>query len=308
MIGPRLLIVALPLAARVACSTEGSSPTAPSGYGALRTAATTAQMRQLMRDGNAALSASGSNLRIGTIEWYTDEPVEAGNTVYFSSVGNKQLTSHWVAGDPRREWNDGTGITYLVDQSDGSTLSGLPNADTEPAIDRAMATWDGLTCSDIPIEKVADPAVDPDYVDFLLGFGPPPVGDWPYADIVHAGWTLAFAPPTLGVTFTLIWVDGGVPTDIDHNGKADTALREIYYSSYYVWQIDGNIDVETVALHEAGHGLSQGHFGTLFKTTANGKFHFSPLAVMNAGYTQVQQSIGETDLGGHCSIWSRWPN
>jgi hypothetical protein len=86
------------------------------------------------------------------------------------------------------------------------------------------------------------------------------------------------------------------------------AWREIYYSSYYVWNIDANVDVETIALHEAGHGLSQGHFGTLFRTDANGMFHFAPLAVMNAGYTQVQQDLAGTDLAGHCSIWGDWPN
>ena len=66
--------------------------------------------------------------------------------------------------------------------------------------------------------------------------------------------------------------------------------------------------METVALHETGHGLSQGHFGKAFVTNSNGKLHFAPLAVMNAGYTGVQQSLAGTDNWGHCSMWGSWPN
>ena len=256
---------------------------------------------------NAALAAAGSDLRVGYAETLTADG--QGQTLFFANVGNKQLTSDWVPFDPRRTWNNTAGITYLVDQSDGATASGLTNAQTEGAIDSAMQTWDfATTCSDTPMFKVADPGVDPDQIDFLAGFGPPPGPGWPFADVTHGGWTAAFAPPTLGVTFTFIWTVGGVATDIDNNGKTDTAIREIYYSDNFVWNIGTNIDVETVALHEAGHGLSQGHFGTLFQTNANGKFHFAPVAVMNAGYTQVQQDLKATDLAGHCSLWGGWPN
>ena len=87
-------------------------------------------------------------------------------------------------------------------------------------------------------------------------------------------------------------------------------MREIYYNSLFTWADDGvsNIDVETVALHEAGHGLSQAHFGKLIQTTSNGKFHFAPRAVMNAGYTGPQRALAGTDHAGHCSIWADWPN
>ncbi len=109
------------------------------------------------------------------------------------------------------------------------------------------------------------------------------------------------------MTFTFVWVSGGVPTDINNDGKTDTAFREILYNNAFTWRINNNIDVETVAFHESGHALSQGHFGTAF-TTGNGKLHFAPLAVMNAAYSGVQQSPRGTDNGGHCSIWASWPN
>ncbi|MEK7829947.1 MAG: hypothetical protein AAB401_02620, partial [Acidobacteriota bacterium] len=98
------------------------------------------------------------------------------------------------------------------------------------------------------------------------------------------------------------------PTDIDNNGKLDTAFREILYNNAFTWRINSNIDVETVALHEAGHGLSQAHFGTAFRTNSNGVLHFAPRAVMNAAYSGVQQHLAGTDNSGHCSIWAHWPN
>ncbi|HMB52939.1 MAG TPA: hypothetical protein VKU40_06455 [Thermoanaerobaculia bacterium] len=252
---------------------------------------------------NLALADAGSDLRIHSAEVLV-EGNEVGTTFFFANVGNKQLTADFVPNDPRRTWSQPNSLTYLVDLSDGNTASGLSAAQTDAAIDSAMATWDFDTnCSNLPIPEVADPGDDPDLIDALLGFGPPPGPGFPYADVVHGGWTTAFAPPTLGVTFTFVFTG----TDINNDGKADAAFREIYYSDLFNWQIGANIDVETVALHEAGHGLSQGHFGKLHQTN-NGKFHFSPLSVMNAGYTQVQQSLAATDLAGHCSIYGGWPN
>jgi hypothetical protein len=128
--------------------------------------------------------------------------------------------------------------------------------------------------------------------------------------VTHAGWLPGgiLANNVIGVTFTFVWTDGGGnPTDIDNDGRADVAFREILYNDAFTWQINGNIDVETVALHESGHGLSQGHFGKAFATTANGKIHFSPRAVMNAAYSGIQRAIGATDNAGHCSIWGSWP-
>jgi hypothetical protein len=74
------------------------------------------------------------------------------------------------------------------------------------------------------------------------------------------------------------------------------------------WRINGFPDVESVALHEFGHGLSQAHFGEAFLTDSNGKVHFAPLAVMNAGTDRVSQELLGTDVAGHCSIWGNWPN
>ena len=88
------------------------------------------------------------------------------------------------------------------------------------------------------------------------------------------------------------------------------AFREIYYDpSPWTWADDGvaNIDVETVALHEAGHGLSQAHFGTV-RLKNDGSLMASPRAVMNALYAGPFRSLAGTDNGGHCGNWAQWPN
>lgn len=269
--------------------------------------ADTATDMQMMLDSmNLQLEAMGSNLYVTSIEWFTDPTSgEMGNVVFANNRGNKQLGSHWVPFDLRRSWNPGTDdITYLVDQSAGNTNDGLTNADTEPAIDRAMATWGSVPCSGgLDVVKVPDPGVDPSIIDGLLGFGG--FGNI-FADITHAGWIPAgiLSNSTIGITFTLNFVGG----DSNGDGKGDTGIREIYYNDIFNWNIDANVDVETVALHEAGHGFSQGHFGLIFGVLANGTIHFAPLAVMNAAYSGVRQELTGTDNGGHCSIWGSWPN
>ena len=66
-------------------------------------------------------------------------------------------------------------------------------------------------------------------------------------------------------------------------------------------------NVGEIALHEAGHGLSQAHFGKVF-IKKTGAIQFAPQAVMNAVYVAPQQSLLGTDNGGHCSNWAEWPN
>jgi len=267
---------------------------------------TTQQLWDMMNSINSGLEAIGEEIRVDYAEYLTaDDSSEVGQTVFFNNRGNKQLNAHFVPGDPRRGGR--TNITYIVDQTEGA-IDGLSVAQTTAAIDRAMATWNNVQCSTIPITKLPNRPGDLGVVEFLSGLGGSPFF---FADITHAGWLPAglLPPNVIAVTFTFIWVDGnGLPTDIDNNGKFDVAFREILYNDLFTWRINGNIDVETVALHESGHGLSQDHFGKAFLTGSNGKIHFAPRAVMNAAYSGIQQDIKGTDNGGHCSIWASWPN
>jgi hypothetical protein len=254
---------------------------------------------------NEQLATDGAEVHIVSVEYYTARN-EAGQIVYFDDR-SKQSGAHWVPGDPRR--GGFLDIAWLSDQTEG-TANGVSHGDTQAAVSRAMATWDSVKCASIPLTQLDDYGMDWGYVQWLIGYGGVP--GW-YADITQAGWLpkfifdFLFGPDSgvLGVTFTFVWTG----TDIDNNGKEDVAFREIYYNNEFSWGIDvPAFDVETIVLHETGHGLSLGHFGKLFRTDKNGKFHFAPRALMNAGYTGIQQSITGTDNGAFCSVWGSWPN
>jgi hypothetical protein len=263
------------------------------------------------RANSSARTAAEGKYAIFSAEYLTsEESGQVGRTVYFSNVGNQQLAADFVPGASL----DGTdNISYYVDQKRPS--ADLPVAATSAAIVRAMNTWDAVGCSDLGMSQLPFNAANTTgFVSALLGYG----GSLNYtADLVHAGWLPAsffniLAPQgstfILAVTFTIQFTDEeGNPTDIDNNGKADVAFREIYYNDAFTWKIGNHYDVETIALHESGHGLSQEHFGSAF-ADGSGALHFAPRAVMNAAYSGIQTQINQTDLAGHCSNWASWNN
>lgn len=267
--------------------------------------------REFPADANGRMPAN-ANYAVYTAQYLASrESGKIGRTVYFKDVGNKHLAADFVAGLSL----DGTNnLSFYIDETRPSEE--LDVAVTSEAITRAMRTWDGLTCSDLGMYQVPSRrSTTAGFVSALLGFG----GTFDYmADIVHAGWL----PPTffdllaeegstfiLAVTFTIIFTDeGGNPTDLDNNGKADVAWTEIYYNDAFPWADGAHYDVETIALHEAGHGLSQDHFGTAFVNRGKDSVQFSPRAVMNAAYSGIQTGIRATDNGGHCSNWANWPH
>ena len=264
---------------------------------------------------NDLLAEAGSEHRIAYAEFLTAEATghEATKNIIFArDLGNKRLDINFIPGDPRRAGGDGdpNTIDTWVDLTGGATESGLTTPETTDAIARAMTTWDDQLCSDLGM-NVFGAGVDLGLVQAILGFG----GGLVTSDIMHAGWLPgAFfdllrpdgSQSILGVTFTLTFTEG----DLDGNGLADLGAREIYYNDAFNWADDGssNFDVETVALHEAGHALSQAHFGKIFANPNSGKVVFSPLAVMNASYSRVNRTLEGTDGAGHCSSWGSWPN
>lgn len=261
--------------------------------------------------GSNGRGSGGSNYAVFSAEYLTTgESGEIGRTVYFKDVGNKQLSADFVPGMSL----DGTdAVSFYVDQKRAS--ADLSVGVTSSAISRAMATWQGLSCSELGMYQVpSDKRITTGFVAAIFGMR----GSYSYvADVVHAGWIGSgffdlLAPQgstyILGVTFTIIFTDNaGNPTDTDQNGKLDVAWREIYYNDAFSWADGAHFDVETVALHEAGHGLSQAHFGSAFADAGTGAIHFSPRAVMNAAYSGIQTEISETDNAGHCSNWAGWP-
>jgi hypothetical protein len=294
---------------------DGARPPAPS-------LAVTATGPAMLKAINQRLAARGLNIRVASASYVTDASSgQAGQTIFAFDHGNKRLGADFVPNDERR--HPGSNITYLVDQSDAVTSlpTALTAAQTEPAIDRVMTTWETTTrCSAFAIDKVADPGVDPDVVDGLFSGDPAQVGTPFYADIVHAGWESApffdaIAPGgsqfILGATFPLIFTDDdGNPTDNNHDHLPDTAFTEIYFNDAFAWGIDVQtfpFDVETIALHESGHALGQDHFGKISQIQATGRLLFAPFAVMNAAVSRQAHALTGADLAGHCGLWGSWP-
>lgn len=218
--------------------------------------------------------------------WWFGETM--GNVVFFEDRGNKQLAAQWVPGDPRRGGRTDIGWASIM-----NTVPSLTQAQVDDALSSAMATWEGQNCST---------GLETPQGTFL---------EWLFfeSDVLHAGF-IGLPPGVLGVTFISIFLDPvtGEPSDIDGNGDFDYAYAVVYYNSAAPWAVGSDFDIETVMLHEAGHGLGQAHFGKAFGTVKNGKIHYAPRALMNAGYSQVQQSLLGTDRAGHCSMYGSWPN
>lgn len=109
-----------------------------------------------MQEINENLRAMGLGIAIEEINFITIGQGRPANRIH-------QTGLRWVAGDPRR-LAQADDITYLVDQSDGAPASGLTNAQTEAALDRAMNTWDASKClKKVDIVKRADSGADPGY-------------------------------------------------------------------------------------------------------------------------------------------------
>lgn len=280
---------------------------------ALMTTEAEAGLYNMIESVNAALAESGQAYRVGMVEYLSGDAM--GGTVIAKDVGNKQLGFDFVADDTRREWDVFTtgspnNLTYALDRTSDAAppLGGVSGADSNAAIDRAMATWSQQQCSDMTITAAPDYGVDLGVIAFLFGLGGSP---FTVADLHHTGYTdIDFAGGVLGATFTFGFTDvNGNFTDINGDGRFDTAFREIYYDPSWTWADDGssNFDIETVALHEAGHGLSRAHFGTV-RIKNDGQLQASPRAVMNALYGGPLRDLLGPDNGGHCSDWGNWPN
>lgn len=272
-----------------------------------------AAMERINRD----FELRGLNYRLAQIELYTLGWGQPTNRILMNGC-------HWVPYDELR-YADDDNITYLVVNTLGTTASGLSSSDTEDAIDRAMATWNSQkSLENVEIIKRGEPPWDCtvfDEQDCWANFDNDPSLGRPFsADIVHAGWYPydffeCFGPGgghgILGVSVTFIWVDttSGLPTDINGDNYLDTALIEIYYNDNFgdphgtrpgnPWGIDvmlPEIDVETIALHESGHALGLGHFGS------------PPRALMNPYYNGIYQKPAAVDNAGMSALWRSWPN
>ena len=263
-----------------------------------------------------------TNIAIGKAELLVHSTGAGQHATTIIANDRTHLLDHqFVENDPRR--GGSPDISYLVDQSDGSALGfnaagaviALSNSITEAQLDLSVAAWSQLRCNGPAFVKVPDTGEDPDLIDGLVAVNPGLIGT-AFADVTHAGWLPAAfhnaifpngGSLIIGVTFTFVFVDeDGNPTDVDRNGRADAAFREIYYNRGFAWGIGGNpinVDIQTAAIHEFGHGLGLAHFGKLFIKN-NGTLQFAPIARMNGGYTFEDRELYGADTAAFCHIWA----
>lgn len=259
-------------------------------------------------------------LVLGVAEYITD-PLsgEAGGVEWFQKdLGNGQLSHDFVYDDPRASWDDVEGISFGAKYGNTSADSNLENQ--EFWFEESLRTWEAQQCSGLELTENDVSSETPGLVENFFAGGGLVLG-LIEADVTQIGFrgVSAIFPPgtsTLGVAYTLYWTDAeGNLTDIDGNGKIDAALREIYYNDQYEWADNGTegaqpagprvFDFPTVAIHEAGHGLSAAHFGSI--GVKDGFLFPKPRAVMNAIYGGTLRELTGRDTGLHCSNWAQWP-
>jgi len=275
-----------------------------------------------IRQGLLARGIKDVELASAEISVAADSAGWQGATTLIANDRTLTLSSAFVPRDPRR--GGSANISYIVDESNEFAVSRtaalvpflLTKTQLEPEIDASMLRWQNQpTCGAPAVTKVAYTGIDPDLIDGIVLGDASRIGT-PLADITQAGWLSRtffdrLAPNgssfILGVTFTFVFVNNGVPTDIDHDGRADVAFREIYYNQRFFWTTDPTfqraIDIQSVATHESGHAFGLGHFGLVFEDN-KGVIHFAPRAVMNAVYVSSFRNLAGTDDASFCQLWA----
>lgn len=266
---------------------------------------------------NEDFAARGIPVAVHSAEWIGDGSEDAAsNKIIFANDRSKRLSTQWVAGDTRGAVPEAGGLSYNVFSPLAVANGTIP---AESSLDAGYASWiDQTSCSSLSIVKRPYAGV---WTSALLTFGGV-AGDPFFADISEIGFLPGFifdlvlgtgsSTSVLGVTFTFFWLDGpgGNPTDVNNDGYADVALKEIWYNDNFLWSTDGSVGSEilTVAKHEQGHALGFGHFGRLSFDTKTGKLQASPRALMNASYLGPYPDIKGTDEASFCNIYGSWPN
>lgn len=314
---------AVGLTAMYACERQTTTPNEGTGPSLAQSQGTgDPAVLALMQYANERLRARKMKVSVESIEFFTIGAGRPSNRIHAQEF-------RWVPNDPRR-LAQGDDITFMIATNRATTLSGLSAAQTTGAIQRAFGTWSrDAALSKVDLIERAYPGTDVSIFDELIDARAPRTrfddfgkedGNPFLADIVNVGWLpreyfeKAGGPGggrgILAFSVSFIFTnDDGSPTDINGDGRLDTALNEVYYNNTFgdpasdranrPWGINVGglgIDVETVALHENGHSLGLGHFGP------------PPDAVLNPVYAGIRHTPLSPDDAGMNAVWSSWPN
>lgn len=242
--------------------------------------------------GNDGLRAQGMDYLVQQIDFFERDGSRASARFF-------QQEFRWVPADPRRG-AAGPGLSFLFDTSWGEELpGGIERPAVEATFGRAVDTWAAAKCLDgVPLTQVAHDGSDVTVFDWVVGGGD--LGDPFAADVVVAGFPEGledvFGSSTLAFSVTFVFVDGdGRPTDLDGDGHLDTARNEIYLNPEADWSLGGSdgFDLETTSLHELGHALGLGHFGS------------PPESVMTPVFAGLKRDLFAIDRAALCVVHAK---
>ena len=124
---------------------------------------------------NAQLEAMDAPVRLSMAEFIVADGSEyaGGKIVFYKDTGNKQLSNHYVKGDPRRGgFSDISFITDMVDGAATGAGGGVVDPFTTTSlIEEGMDAWDGISCSAIPLNNLGGYFFDMGYVQYLVSGG-----------------------------------------------------------------------------------------------------------------------------------------
>jgi len=195
--------------------------------------------------------------------------------------------------------NKGGAVTTVLDTSD-YTLD-LSAGAVQTALTNAYTTWDSVeAATGLAFEFKADLGGNYDVFDGPNDSAGPPWfdgysntldqnADWRYSNIAIGGWlpqSYFSDPNILAVTWTGKLSGGG--------SRKSTWHSEIFFNDAWTWSDNagaGQIDIETVALHELGHSLGLGHENDV-------------ASVMASYYTGENRTLFADDIDGITALYS----